>query len=81
MTLIGCAGVKYIINTDNPNLTEVLNKWLQTINLSVKQENGTKSIPTGIDPLAKEYFRERWKGSSHLLLRTFWESQDAPFLS
>jgi len=60
--------VEYKIETNNSNLNEIMNNWLGDINSSLRGK-----IPTGIDALAKEYFRERWKGSSFLLLRTFWE--------
>lgn len=65
---INCASVDFYIETDNENLTDVLNRWLATLNFSL-----LGSVPTGIVSLAKEYFRERWKGSSNLLMRTFWE--------
>jgi len=63
--------VDYRIETNNNNLDIVLNNWLNDINSSL-----IGKIPTGLDALAKEYFRERWKGSSFLLLRTFWETID-----
>lgn len=68
---ITSAIVQYRVDTDNTNLTDALNKWLGTINQDLRGK-----IPTGLDALAKEYFRERWKGSSNLLLRTFWTKQD-----
>ena len=68
---ISSALVNYRIETNNDNLTKVLNDWLDDINSDLR---GT--IPTGLKALAKEYFRERWKGSSNLLLRTFWEERD-----
>ena len=68
---ITAASVDYTIETNNANLTESLNKWLTEINSDYR---GT--IPTGIDALAKEYFRERLKGSSNLVLRTFWTKKD-----
>jgi len=61
--------VDYRIETTNPNLTTFLNNWAQDINSSLRGK-----IPVGIEALAKEYFRERWKGSSNLLLRTVWET-------
>ena len=70
---ITSALVEYRVETNNDNLTEVLSNWLKKIN-STEELRG--KIPTGLEPLAKEYFRERWKGSSHLLLRTFWEKKD-----
>lgn len=66
---INAALVDYRIETDNNTLTKELNEWLDNINDDIRG-----MIPTGIDALAKEYFRERWKGSSNLLLRTFWST-------
>jgi len=63
--------VEYSIETDNDNLTKMLNDWLIEVNASLRGK-----IPTGLRALAKEYFRERWKGSSQLLLRSFWEKKD-----
>jgi len=73
---IQCALVDYRIETPNANLTEELNNWLKKVNLKINTDEGVKSIPTGLESLAKEYFRERWKGSSNLLLRTFWDKQN-----
>ncbi len=67
---ITSALVNYQIETDNPNLTKVLNDWLSGINKDL-----IGKAPTGMEALAKEYFRERWKGSSNLLLRTFWTEE------
>lgn len=63
-----CAWVNYRVDCSNQNLEDELNIWLDNINSEYRGK-----IPTGLEPLAKEYFRERWKGSSHLVLRTFWE--------
>jgi len=68
---INCALVDYTIETNNTNLTDALNKWLEDVNSKYRG-----SLPVGIEALAKEYFRERWKGSSNLVLRTFWEKKD-----
>lgn len=64
---ISCAVVDFTVETNNQNLTDILNKWLFQVNKELRGK-----IPVGIKGLAKEYFRERWKGSSHLVLRTFW---------
>jgi len=64
---ISCAVVDYTIETNNQNLTDSLNKWLAQINSELRGK-----VPVGIKGLAKEYFRERWKGSSNLVLRSFW---------
>jgi len=63
--------VDYRIETNNNNLDIILNNWLDDINSALRGK-----VTTGLASLAKEYFRERWKGSSFLLLRTFWESVD-----
>ncbi len=68
---INGALVQYTVETDNENLTELLNDWLESINSQLRGK-----IPTGINSLAKEYFRERWKGSSQLLLRALWAKKD-----
>ncbi len=72
---INSALVDFKIETDNENLTEVLNDWLNSINVDFRGDRVT-SIPTGLHALAKEYYRERWKGSSQLLLRTFFNKQN-----
>jgi len=59
------------VDTNNSRLTELLNNWLGDINGSLLGK-----IPIGIEALSKEYYRERWKGSSFLLLRTIWEEVD-----
>jgi len=66
---INSANVKYTIETNQPNLTTILNYWLNNVNIGLLGK-----IPTGIQAFSKEYFRERWKGSSFLLLRTLWEN-------
>lgn len=72
---IDCALVDYTVETDNANLTKKLNDWMKNINEELRGK-----VPTGIKALAKEYFRERWKGSSLLLLRTTWEEVDGFWL-
>jgi intein/homing endonuclease/cation transport regulator ChaB len=59
------------IETDNSNLSELLNNWLYAVN-----DELLGKIPIGVQALAKEYYRERWKGSSFLLLRTVWGEVD-----
>lgn len=68
---ISSALVNYKVETKNKNLSEILNKWLLNINSDLRGK-----VPTGLEALAKEYFRERWKGSSNLVLRTFWSEND-----
>ena len=63
--------VNLTVETDSSGLSEVLNNWLQGINYDLIGQ-----IPIGIEALSKEYYRERWKGSSLLLLRTVWQDVD-----
>jgi len=53
---IECSGEK---NT----LQKLLNLWLDKINIEIR------GIPTGLQALSKEYFKERWEGSSFCILR------------
>lgn len=64
--------VDFSIETSNKNLSKTLNSWLKNINKDLRG----RGIQTGVDGLAKEYYRERWKGSSLLVLRTVWEEVD-----
>lgn len=59
--------VKYTIETNNENLTSLLNDWLLNLNKEYRE-----NIPTGINELAKEYFSERWKKSSLIGVRIHW---------
>ena len=72
---VNCALVQYSVETSNKNLTDLLNRWLDNVNFSLRGK-----IPVGIMALAKEYFRERWKASSLLVLRTIWEDQNGYIL-
>jgi|WetSurSiteA1Bulk_404760.scaffolds.fasta_scaffold00377_19 hypothetical protein len=72
---ITAALVDYRIECDNEGLSEILEDWLENINEDLRGK-----VPTGITALAKEYFRERWKGSSHLLLRTFFNEKNGLIL-
>ena len=68
---IESACVDFSVETSNATLTDKLNAWLANVNSSLRGK-----IPVGIDALAKEYFRERWKSSSFIVLRTVWEDVD-----
>lgn len=58
----------YRVECSGKKLQELLNLWLDKINLDIK------GIPTGLEALSKEYFKERWQGSSFCILRvTDWE--------
>ena len=63
------ASVNYSIESDNETLSQYFKKWLDLIN---KEYIG---IPTGINPLSEEYFKERWKYSSFPVLKLAkWEN-------
>ena len=66
-----CSDVNFTVEVNNDTLKGVLNNWLDNVNISLLGK-----IPIGIDALAKEYYRERWKGSSMLVLRTVWGEVD-----
>jgi cation transport regulator len=68
---INCATVDYTIETDNTQLTDLIETWFDTINMNL-----IGRVPTGIQALSKEYYRERWKNSSLLVLRTEWNNVD-----
>jgi hypothetical protein len=54
---------KYRVECSEPTLQKLLNMWLDDINIEIK------GIPTGLQALSKEYFKERWEGSSFCILR------------
>lgn len=68
---ISSGQVNFSVETSNTNLTSILNDWMKNVNSSLRGK-----IPTGIDALAKQYYRERWKESSFIVLRTIWEDVD-----
>ena len=68
---ITCGLVDFSVETNNKDLTELFNSWLANINEELRGQ-----IPTGLQALHKEYLRERWKGSSFLLLRSIWEERN-----
>ena len=47
--MINTASVEFTIETENDKFTQILKKWLNTINIAY---NG--QIPSGINPLARE---------------------------
>jgi len=53
----------YRIECSENTLQKLLNLWLEKINLNIR------GIPTGLQALSKEYFKERWQGSSFIILR------------
>jgi len=68
---INCALVNYSVETSNENLTALFEEWLKNLNSDLRGK-----IPVGLSALAKQYFQERWKGSSFIILRTLWEEKD-----
>lgn len=56
------------VECNDETLENILNIWLSRININVD------GIPTGLRELAKEYYKERWQGSSLCLMRiSNWE--------
>jgi cation transport regulator ChaB len=53
----------YRVECSETTLQKLLNLWLEDINIDIK------GIPTGLQALSKEYFKERWQGSSFCVLR------------
>jgi hypothetical protein len=68
---IKSATVDFNVETNNKSLGKILNSWLEEVNASLRGK-----IPVGIHGLAKKYYKERWKGSSFIALRTLWENKD-----
>jgi len=62
------AEAKFQIECEDETLEDLLTIWLEKINIRI---NG---IPTGLQELAREYYKERWAGSSLCLLKVAkWE--------
>ena len=69
---VDSANVDFSIETNNPEFSKILRKWLNTINSAYRGK-----IPSGLKPLAKEYFKERWKYSSFPVLKIVkWDTID-----
>jgi len=58
--------VKFRIETDNPNLTKILNSWLSSIN-----EKDSKYIETGFTAFVKQYVREKFLSSFNIVKYKF----------
>jgi cation transport regulator ChaB len=59
---------KYRVECSSETLQKLLNLWLEKINIDIK------GVPTGLESLSKEYFKERWEGSSFCILKVAdWE--------
>ena len=66
---VDSATVDFNIETNNDTLNKALNDWLDNLNIDLSGK-----VPTGIKALAKEYFKERWKGASFPILQiSKWE--------
>jgi cation transport regulator ChaB len=61
---VDTATVDFSIESENQNLTNILQEWLYTLNSGYEGK-----VPVGIRELAKEYFKERWKHSSFAVLK------------
>jgi hypothetical protein len=65
---IESASVRYGIETESSSYTELLNNWLAKINSKII------GVPCGVNKLAEQYYRERWKLSSFPVLKmTNWQ--------
>lgn len=61
---VNSAAVEYSIETDNDTLNETFRKWFNIVNIEYLGK-----INPGINSLAEEYYKERWKYSSFPVLR------------
>jgi len=70
------ASVDFTIGTDRNELTKIFKKWTELINI---EYNG--KVPTGLNAVAEEYFKERWQASSFPVLKIMkWEEIDGIML-
>ncbi|MHA2012786.1 MAG: ChaB family protein [Candidatus Helarchaeota archaeon] len=72
--MIHSATVDININSDNANVTKILNKWKHEINKDVNFD-----IPSGLRSFTEQYYRERWK-SSFIVLKLIWHKFDGYWL-
>jgi len=63
--LVTSAKVNYQVQTGNENFNKILKKW----SVQVVNSDYLGRIPRGINALAEEYFKERWKSSSFPILK------------
>jgi len=67
---VECATTDLRVDTDNDGLNEIFEEWLENIN----SEFMGKGIEVGIRGLQKEFYKERWQGSSLPVLKiTKWD--------
>ena len=67
--MINTASVNFWIETEDENTSIMLTEWLDSIN---KSFDGVR-IESGVQALAKQYFRERWARSSLILARVIYK--------
>ena len=73
---INSASVDFSIETPNAEYTRILKKWLDTINKDYRGK-----LPSGIQFIAEQYFRERWKYSSFPVLKIMeWKTMNGLIL-
>ena len=63
------AAVNFTIETNSPEFTKILKQWLDSINSAYLGK-----IPSGINPLSEEYFKERLISSFPVLKIADWTS-------
>ena len=66
---INCAQVEFNVESDSEPVAELMENWFDSINMSLLGR-----VPTGLTALSKQYYQERWKNSSFIVLRTIWEN-------
>jgi cation transport regulator len=54
---------KYLVENESVTMEKLFNIWLENVNVNI---NG---VPTGLQELSKEYYKERWSGSSLCLMK------------
>jgi cation transport regulator ChaB len=69
--MINCATTDFLIETNSSELNDIIDYWLASINYDILGR-----VPIGIKALSKEYYRERWKNSSLIVLRTNWDYKE-----
>lgn len=73
---VNTASVNFNIETNNSELTRILNNWFENINSDYQGQ-----IPRGVNALSEEYYKERWKSSSFPVLKIGkWEKVNRIYL-
>jgi len=67
-TVSSASGTQYQIECTDKILQQILNQWLKEINLDLE------GVPTGLQELSKEYFKERYISSMIVLRAKKWEN-------